>query len=189
MDNTCLNHPSRRAMHWPERLCCECYVASGGAPSDWHPGCLEAGERSELARLQARVEELEAEAANTEKYLAEIVSERIEEIGAEADAFDKDATNTLKALLEQSEGFDWRDYPDGWSSQDAYDFLTTDRQEAWNSYERERKRAEAAEARNAALVKALEPFARVTYAANTFNRAALSDEDFRLARAALAGDT
>lgn len=105
-----------------------------------------------LEAAEARIAELEAERANTEKYLAEIVQERIDEIGAEAEAFDRDAINTLRTLLQQSDGFDWTD---GWSPQDAYDFLTTERQEAWNAYERERKRAEAAEARNAALVKAL----------------------------------
>jgi hypothetical protein len=47
---------------------------------------------------------------------------------------------------------------------------------------------EALEEENRRLREALKPFAAVSYASNTFNRAELSDTDFRRARAALAAE-
>jgi hypothetical protein len=36
----CQINTSRHSV-WNERLCCECYVNAGNAPSDWHPLCME----------------------------------------------------------------------------------------------------------------------------------------------------
>lgn len=39
--------------HWTSgegRLCCRCYVLSGGSPADWHHGCLLAATEIKYSR-------------------------------------------------------------------------------------------------------------------------------------------
>lgn len=44
----CDNHPDRPAMHVTivngreSNHCCECHIAAGGIPADWHPDCIRA---------------------------------------------------------------------------------------------------------------------------------------------------
>ena len=73
------------------------------------------------------IEALHRDLKAHEDHLDDLVQERLEEINAEAEAYDRDATNTLTKLCEACPGFDWRDYQDGLTIQDAYDFLTEDR--------------------------------------------------------------
>jgi hypothetical protein len=91
---------------------------------------------AELAEARERIVELEKELEGRKKYEAEIVEERLSEINAEAEAFDKDATNCLRKLMTETNGFDWSYFPDGWSPDDAYITIHEDRQEAWNAADR-----------------------------------------------------
>lgn len=50
-----------------------------------------------------------------------LVQDRLSEINAEAEAYDRDASRTLVQICEALPEFDWNDYPEGLTTQDAYD--------------------------------------------------------------------
>jgi hypothetical protein len=56
----------------------------------------------------------------------------------------------MDRIMQRYEGFDWSDYPDGISDGDAEQFFEADLQECWDFAEKQRARAEAAEASLAA---------------------------------------
>lgn len=80
-----------------------------------------------IEALRQRVKTLESDNEALTKHLDDCVQERLEEINAEAEAYDRDATNTLAKICETCPAFDWSDYPEGLTTQDAYDFLMEDR--------------------------------------------------------------
>ena len=47
MDDTCQDCEVMNANHTVgnRRMCCDCYVADGNPPADWHPTCMAAYER------------------------------------------------------------------------------------------------------------------------------------------------
>lgn len=80
-----------------------------------------------IEALQQRVGEFEHDNEALTKHLDDCVQEKLEEINAEAEAYDRDATNTLTRLCETLSEFDWNDYPEGLTTQDAYDCIMEDR--------------------------------------------------------------
>lgn len=74
--------------------------------------------------LLSRFKELEAEVIALRDHLEECVQDRLSEINAEAEAYDRDASKTLVQLCEELPGFDWNDYPEGLGIQEACDFIT-----------------------------------------------------------------
>ena len=56
MKNMCCRCNTKKAAHSylgpnasvGERLCCKCYIASGGSPADWHPDCMAEADRLEM---------------------------------------------------------------------------------------------------------------------------------------------
>jgi hypothetical protein len=87
----------------------------------WGNACRFAAEH--IDALTARLAKAEAELAEAKKWEDELVEERLQEINAEAEAFDKECWQALKRLCEEQPGFDWRDYPDGLTAADALDFM------------------------------------------------------------------
>lgn len=83
---------------------------------------------------------------------AEAAEAEVERLRNEADSeFVAAAVRVMRA----SPGFDLRDYQDGITADDFEMFFTEDMNEAWRRHEKERARAEAAEARVAVLEEAL----------------------------------
>lgn len=80
---------------------------------------------SNLADLAtaARITELEEENEFLKKHLDICVDEEIESLNAEAEAFDRDCWNMIRQLCEEN-GLDWKDYPDGLTAHDAYEYLS-----------------------------------------------------------------
>lgn len=55
-------------------------------------------------------------------HMEDCVADRLDELNAEAEAFDKECWNVLRKLCEDF-GLDWDDYPDGLTSHNAYDHI------------------------------------------------------------------
>lgn len=78
----------------------------------------------ELNAAIARAEKAEAEVAETRKWVDEIVRERLDEINAEGEAFDKASTNCLRNILRNlcgEAGEETINHPDGWNDDFAYE--------------------------------------------------------------------
>lgn len=82
----------------------------------------------DLVEMSEAVRSLADAKAELEKHVDEIVEERLEEIDAEGEAFNKECWFALRKLCEETPGFDWSNYvPDGLTADNAYEFLAEDR--------------------------------------------------------------
>lgn len=80
----------------------------------------------DIATLLADNARLKAELAEDKQFLEERIQERLDEINAEGEAFDKDSANALKFILKHccgEDGKDTLDNPDGWNTQSAIDCI------------------------------------------------------------------
>ena len=79
---------------------------------------------AEIDLLNARIEQLES---TDPDWMADLLQEKVNEIGAEAEAFDKDCINAAARLAEEL-GLN-EPGNDPWSAQDLYDRVVEDRRE------------------------------------------------------------
>jgi Holliday junction resolvase RusA-like endonuclease len=69
-------------------------------------------------------EKLETEVIALRNETEVCVQDRLSEINAEAEAYDRDASNTLAQICEELPGFSWTDHPEGLETTGAYEMIT-----------------------------------------------------------------
>jgi hypothetical protein len=75
-----------------------------------------------LGQAENRITELEEEINDLEKDMEDYVEERILELNAEGEAFDKECWDVLRQICEE-QGLDWSDYPEGLTADGAYEYI------------------------------------------------------------------
>lgn len=86
------------------------------------PALLDAAEEAE--RLRAENERLKRDNDALTSSMEDCVKDRLSELNAEAEAFDKECWNSLRQLCEDQPGFDWKYYDNELSASDAYEYLS-----------------------------------------------------------------
>jgi hypothetical protein len=102
-------------------------------------------------------ERLKADNHALETRMEDCVAEKLSEINAEAEAFDKECWNALRSVCESRPGFDWRDFDDCMTADDAAQYLYEcfrDADRANAQCDALKDRAEAAEAELARIKSA-----------------------------------
>lgn len=102
-----------------------------------------------ILALIDRLEKAERERDEARAYVDEQVQERLDEVNAEGEAFDKECVNALRFILKNKcgeAGAAVLDDIDGWSADNAVECIATEITEAWRSSDQHKSRAEKAEA-------------------------------------------
>lgn len=106
-----------------------------------------ASQAEALAAKEAEIERLRQDNETLTKHLDDCVEERLQEINAEAEAFDKECWNALRSVCESRPSFNWSDFNDSMTADDAAQFLYEDfraSDDAVAHYQKRRTTAEAA---------------------------------------------
>lgn len=89
-----------------------------------------------VSKLEAENERLKADNEALTTTMDACVEERLSEMNAEAEIFERECWVMLRTLCENRPGFDWKDYQDWITAEQAYEFLIEDYQEMENSLTR-----------------------------------------------------
>lgn len=119
-----------------------------------------ATEPEHVLALLDRAEKAEAEVAETRKWVDEIVRERLDEINAEGEAFDKASANCLRNILRNlcgEAGEETINHPDGWNDDFAYECVA----EEMRRRDRALEKAQAEAARLREALDAIKSLGRV----------------------------